>query len=440
MEYHSVYMIFELLYLKYQVTEDSKIKIDDLRNAFYELEYNINDINGTNQELDFDNELGTIIEDFSCIFEIFDDEISFTDEDPEDLYQTIPEFLDEEPTSIDIYMKDFISNDGIYQALKLTPPLKEMQSIFEINKNILFLYELIAKFEFEGKDTTAIKKLINFHNNNLKEFLKSIDNSTYIKIKLCLAHYNEKYLTNEAKPNINASWYLALLSSNKFAKYALSYDKIFYYIDKEREPEEEEEIESKDLVRTSFNREIGEDETPSEYLSKNCYVGDELEYFLANYILYLNNYIKHIEDLETKKLLLERKYLLLCTSDLEETEEYFLAEGNLDTLALPPYIKSWFNENSFSFLIGNFEEILNNIRIPNEKIDSPLKSNIIINLLLLKCYLELSINETIKKELTAEITCPEFYKNPNYSILTELIDNIIFPTNEINRARKKGSN
>ena len=43
MEYHSVYMIFNLLYLKYQIEEDSTIKIEDLRNAFYEYQYYINE-------------------------------------------------------------------------------------------------------------------------------------------------------------------------------------------------------------------------------------------------------------------------------------------------------------------------------------------------------------------------------------------------------------
>lgn len=205
MEYHSVYLIFELLYLKYQITDNSSIKIDYLRDAFHELECNINDINGVSQELDFESELEKILEDFSCIFEFFDDEISFTDEDPENLYEAIPEFLDEEPTNIDLVMEDFTANDSIYQALRLTPPLNEMQSIFETNKTIMFLYELIAKQEAEGKNTEPARKLIKFHESCLKEYFRSIDNKTYLKLKLCLAHYNNKYLIDEAKPNINAS-------------------------------------------------------------------------------------------------------------------------------------------------------------------------------------------------------------------------------------------
>lgn len=437
MEYHSVYMIFELLYLKYQVTNDSSIKIDYLRDAFHELEFNINDINGTKQELDFESELERILEDFSCIFETFDDEISFTDEEPEDLYEAIPEFLDEKPTSIDLVIEDFTANDNIYQALRLTPPLKEMQSIFETNKTIMFLYELIAKLEYEGKNTEPARKLISFHESCLKEFFKSIDNKTYLKIKLCLDYYNDKYLTDEARPNINSSWYLALLSNNKNAKLIISYDKIFHYINKERDPEnnEEENIESKDLIETSFDREIGEDQTPEEYLKNTCYI-DELDYFLANYILYLNNFINRIESTETKRLLIQKKYLLLNLGDLEDTEEYYLEKGTLDTLPLPPHIKDWFNSKSFDFLIGNFEEILTNIRIPNFNITPIALSNIIINILLLKTYLELSINEDIKKELIAEITNPEFYKNPNYSIFSDYIDNIIFSSKDLNRKRK----
>jgi hypothetical protein len=438
MEYHSVYLVFELLYLKYQATGDSSIKIEYLRDAFYQLEFYVNEKNNCNQSLLFSHELQKIIEDFSCIFETFDDEISFVDEDPDALYEAIPNFLDEEPTAIDLNMKDFIHNDTIYQALRLTPPLKEMQSIFEINKTILFLYELIAKLEIEGKDTTPARKLISFHKACLKDFFKNINNATFLKIKLCLAHYNDKYLTNEAKPNINASWYLALLSNSKYAKRVLSYDKLFHYIDKETEPEyEEDTIKSKDLIETSFDRKISDEQTPEEYLRETCFIADELEYFLANYILYLNSLISKIDNPEIKRLLISKKYLLLSIGDLEDTEESYLNSGTLDTLPLPSYIKEWFNPNSFDFLIGNFEEILANIRISNQDMTTDNQSKIIINLLLLKVYLDLSINEEVKKELIAEITNPSYYKNPKYSNLTTYIDNIIFQDREIERKRQK---
>lgn len=438
MEYHSVYLIFELLYLKYQATGDSSIKIEYLRDAFYQLEFYVNEKNNCKQELEFESEIEEVLEDFSCIFETCDDEISFVDEDPDDLYEAIPDFLDEEPTAIDLNMKDFIHNDTIYQALRLTPPLKEMQSIFEINKTILFLYELIAKLEIEGKDTTPARKLISFHKACLKDFFKNINNATFLKIKLCLAHYNDKYLTNEAKPNINASWYLALLSNSKYAKRVLSYDKLFHYIDKETEPEyEEDTIESKDLIETSFDRKISDEQTPEEYLRETCFIADELEYFLANYILYLNSFISKIDNPEIKRLLISKKYLLLSIGDLEDTEESYLNSGTLDTLPLPPYIKEWFNPNNFDFLIGNFEEILASIRISNQSITTANQGKVIINLLLLKVYLELSINEEIKKELIAEITNPSYYKNPKYSNLTTYIDNIIFQDREIERKRQK---
>ena len=438
MEYHSVYLIFELLYLKYLATSDSSIKIEYLRDAFYELEFNINEMNNCKQEVNFESELEIILKDFSCIFETFDDEISFVDEDPDALYEAIPDFLDEEPTAIDLNMKDFTYNDSIYQALKLDPPLKEMRSIFEINKTILFLYELIAKLEIEGKDTTPARKLISFHKACLKDFFKNINNATFLKIKLCLAHYNDKYLTNEAKPNINASWYLALLSNSKHAKKVLSYDKLFHYVDKETEPEyEEDTIESKDLIENHFDREISDEQTPKEYLRETCFIADELEYFLANYILYLNSFISKIDNPEIKRLLISKKYLLLSIGDLEDTEESYLNSGTLDTLPLPSYIKEWFNPNSFDFLIGNFEEILANIRISNQDMTTANQSKVIINLLLLKVYLELSINEEIKKELIAEITNPSYYKNPKYSNLTTYIDNIIFQDREIERKRQK---
>ena len=67
------------------------------------------------------------------------------------------------------------------------------------------------------------------------------------------------------------------------------------------------------------------------------------------------------------------------------------------------------------------------------------QSKVIINLLLLKVYLDLSINEEVKKELIAEITNPNYYKNSEYSILTTYIDNIIFQDREKERKRCKNS-
>ena len=67
------------------------------------------------------------------------------------------------------------------------------------------------------------------------------------------------------------------------------------------------------------------------------------------------------------------------------------------------------------------------------------QGKIIINLLLLKVYLDLSINEEVKKELIAEITNPSYYKNPEYSILTTYIDNIIFKEKEVERKRHKNN-
>lgn len=438
MKYHSVYMIFNLLYLKNQVEQDSSIKIDDLRGAFYEYQDNINRINNVQQELDFDSEIETIIEDFSSIFIEYNDEISFVDEDPDNLYELIPELLDDEPTPIDIYMEDCLSNESIFFALKLNPPFEQMQNIFETNKAILTLYKLIAKLESEHKDPSTAIKLIRFHKNNLKEFFTQIDKETRIKIKLCLAHYNEKYLSDEASPNINANWHIALLSNDQRLRYSLTYDKIYSYIDEEYE--ESEELESQDLV-SSFglddtSEEEQADSLPTDFLADTCYVADEVEYFLANYILYLNSYINKEQNSEIKKLLLERKYLLLSTNVLDDVEDYYLENGSLDTMPLPSYIKDWFTPKSFDFLVGNFEEILANIRISNDQITSAETSNIAINLLLLKCFLDLSIDTQTKAELLSELTSSDYYKNPNYLVTTELIDKIIFPHKGIDRTRK----
>lgn len=418
MEYHSVYLFFNLLYLKYQIEGDISVNLDDLRNAFYEYEYCINKMNNVHQQLDFDRELEIMISDFGDIFEVFDEEITFVDAEPSLLYEMIPELLEDEVTAIDIFMEDALVNDSIYQALNLNVPIDEMQNLFNINNLILHLYKLMADFDLKHKDTKIVRKLALFHKNNLKEYFNDLDNITYMKIKICLAYYNDKYLSDKVLPNINADWHIALMANSKLLN-SLAYSKIFYYIDRERETSTE--VKSEDLGN----------------LKDTYYLDDEVEYFLTNYILYLNNYIEKIEDREIKKYLLQRKYLLLATGLLETIEDDFLESGSLDNIDLPIYNKEWFTPDSFSFLIVSFEEILSNIRVLDKNLTKEVESQIVINLMLLKTYLELSINENIKRELEADILNPEYYKNSLYNTYSKLVDNILYCDNELVRKKLK---
>lgn len=143
-------------------------------------------------------------------------------------------------------------------------------------------------------------------------------------------------------------------------------------------------------------------------------------------MLYLNNHIKTLEDSKVKEQLIKRKYLLLATGTLPEIEEYYLDQGTLDNLTLPPFRKEGLRKTSFNFLVYNFSELISNINIPNINMTIEAEEKAIISLLLIKCYIDLSINEEIKQKLTDQLTDPNLYKNLNFSIITKLIDNIIF--------------
>ena len=52
-----------------------------------------------------------------------------------------------------------------------------------------------------------------------------------------------------------------------------------------------------------------------------------------------------MESSEIKRLLLQKKYLLLSTGELNDTEEYYLKNGKKDKLTLHPYIKKSLTTN-----------------------------------------------------------------------------------------------
>lgn len=417
---HGECLIYELLNLTEEITNDSTVSLDVLEDAFYKLQDLINSKTNKKSCLVFKEVLEELEINYSDAFNISEKEISFALE-TDAVFELICTNLEEQQTYFDDTIVSNIHNLIIYDALNLPITFTEIKNLIDMSKNIFCLYESLRKYELENKNTTSILKLIAFFKYQMKNYLKEASQSTLTKIKMALAYYNSQILSYDELniPNVNAPWHIVLLYDEGNLKKFSFIDRIEAYIEleEERRYQEEEQMENQEEQQFSFLNDISLESC--EY--------DDVTYFFIYYLLLLDQYTKEIYNKKEKSYLLKKKYGLLNSADLTDLEDTLLENG-----ALENYIfeinKDVLNTHSFDFLIPNFEEILKNSRQSDINIDihHEIKPFIIINLLLLKGYLDLSINEEIKNELIEEIKNNQYYKNPNYTILTHLIDHIIF--------------
>lgn len=423
--FQGVLLIYNLLDLKYQITDDSTIKLETLESAFYGLKQIISIATNQGLDLTFEEVIEYLLEEFPHLFNLFDDEISFAKENPDIIFEEIKSSFEEEITEFDQDTKEFIHTILIYRILNLPIPIEEAQPFFELSKNLSFTYQILAKQEIEQKNQEQTRKIISFLEYQLESMMRKTTKKDRVKMKVCLAECCAAYLSEEDTPNINEPWHIAILSNNPKLKKTLLFDKIEYWC---RKLDEEEYAEKKEKEKTKAEKE--------DIIFE---LDDAEAYFLTTYIMYLNHWTKETQDIPTREYLIRKKYLLLSLSDAIGISTYYLETGSIDDLDLPILEAENSDGNCLDFIVASFEEILANIK----KTDSELKQAIelrpwiIMNLLILKCYLDLPTNKEIKQELLGELTNPTRYKNPEYSMLSNLIDEIIFKEENLNRLREK---
>lgn len=160
--YPGILMIYNLLYLKYLLTNDSTIKKEVLESAFYELQDILNAVSDIPQNLVFDEVLEEIEEDYSHLFDTIGEEVSFANEDVDTIFREIEDSFTEDIRGLDLTIKEFIHNIIIYRTLNLPLPTEEAQPFFTLSKNLSLAYQLLAKEEIEHKDQTKTKRMIIF--------------------------------------------------------------------------------------------------------------------------------------------------------------------------------------------------------------------------------------------------------------------------------------
>ncbi len=401
--YHNIILIYELLRLKEEVTKESATSLDCLENAFIELQLIINEEYDLKEKRSFAEALEEVIDIYGFLFDIEEDIIAFNDEyQYEEIEDAILEILDNEVTRIDDSVADLKHNIMVYQALELDIPVEEMTPIFKLNKNIVIYYGILALSEIKNYPIDGIINTIVELEEVLDRFIKKAPEETITKIKLCVTNLNNMYLIDN-NPLNNIPWYIILLNSKENLLKTLQYERI-----------------NELLIRRDYIR-YNDDNINTE--------NSDLIDFLKYYLILLNKSIEIESNEQIKNDLIYKKYLLLMISPLEDFKNEFLEEK---TLSHAEFLKNQkdFLETDFIFIPVIFKEIMQNICKKDQDIN---KSELIINLLLLKSYLDLSINEQIKQQIKNNLTNNKYYKNTEYKTFTNYVDEIIFKEREITR-------
>ena len=402
--YHNIILIYELLRLKEEVTKESATSLDCLENAFIELQLIINEDYDLKEKRNFAEALEEVIDIYGFLFDIEEDMIAFNDEyQYEQIEDAILEILDNKVTYIDDSIADLKHNIMIYQALELDIPVEEMNPIFKLNKNIVIYYGILALSEIKNYPIDSIINKIVALEEVLDKFIKKAPEETITKIKLCIANLNNIYLIDNHNPLNNIPWYIILLNSKENLLKTLQYERI-----------------NELLIRRDYIR-YNDDNINTE--------NSDLIDFLKYYLILLNKSIEIESNEQIKNDLIYKKYLLLMISPLEDFKNEFLEEK---TLSHAEFLKNQkdFLETDFIFIPVIFKEIMQNICKKDKDIN---ESELIINLLLLKTYLDLSINEQIKQQIKNNLTNNKYYKNTEYKTFTNYVDEIIFKEREITR-------
>lgn len=398
---HSKIIIFELIKLSVEARDNQLININNLRNAFNNCLNLLKKLDDIKLDYEFDIALDEFLDNYSeYITETDDSKIELTGE-IEDLYDEI--FSSFKINDLEDELSSLIYDSSIIKCLNITPDEK-VAPYFKEASLILKSRISIALSEFNGEQSASHIENLDEDLIDLYDFLEetSEEENTKIKVAISLLDFLNLKESNEEDPHFSDFPWFIILFSNDFKEW----ESLLY-------------LELKKYYK---------------HYDLDLYID---KYFLTYFFIYLNNILKTITDPTIKETLITRKYLLLGTPELEEIEQEFLKNHNLDNIKQPKVPKGLEELDLTDFECFTYK-CIENIIIDDEILRKHPEyiSDLIISCLFIKTYLKIAINEKTKKYIIDLISVGSpIYKNPNYTIVNEYIDNIIF-NNSLDYKRK----
>lgn len=414
---HSEVLFLKLIHLYQIFTDETKVDIESLEQAFNSLVYLCSNHTDIPVELDFLEELKKLEENYDDLFLIDDDFVGFKDYDALTMHIMIFEQIQDEATELDQEIDSIIQNFIIYQDLHIPIPFNEYEYLFQINSNIIFYHLVLANKESNNTCQLKDAKLLKFFTELLDYHLLLLDEEDYIKVNSILTYYNQKYLSDNMFHNAN--WHVAMFGNNVAPLY---YDRVFRSLNEEivLENYQDEENELDNLIEF--------DDT--EYL-------DEQNYFISIYTFRLEEFLPAVTDKRVRELLNVRKHLLMAiNSDMEND---YAETGTIDISKMPKTDESLFTNDSFSSFYSIVLERIQDLNCLDRNITSEKYASMIMSAIFIRTFLDLSIDKEKEQEIARQITSRDFYKQTSYSTASFLIDNIIFYQNGLGLQRRNNS-
>ncbi|MDE5539362.1 MAG: hypothetical protein K2J20_02625 [Bacilli bacterium] len=418
MKFHAEILIFELLKLSKDVTDNNHLPLGELEEAFYSAQDIINSEAECSCCYVFSDELTKLLEKYSEYFEFKDNNLHLT----YDVESTFNMFLGElnTLTETDFYIPRYIQNVVVYHSLKLPMPHSDIKPYFQANEELLQTYKEIAQKEFSGlpfdSEIAQIKKIMTF----LDESLAQEDETLYTKLKVCLEYLNYNFSVPMNDIFANTAWNIILFDPPKPLQQQLQYKQIEVLL----AIMDQINHERLDVLINEYLYEDEEAPSIEDFENPNPTLG-EIPAFLTYFIIYLTKYLQKHPDSPAKKNLTIKKYLLLSTTELGHVEDYFIEHLTIEDFELPNLPS--YSSNAFELIKPNVLKCIGSLNYPDTDISNnpSYLSQIIINAIFIRCFLDLSINEQSKNTVETLIKI-RFAGNPNYQITNNIIDEIIF--------------
>lgn len=412
---HSIMVLFEIINFYLTISDEESIDLNYLEAAFNILATKMEDLEEAKLDYEFDDALDNLLNNYEDYLYIDNDELIIND-DLNSLYEEISNDID--MTENDDILEEAILDTRIFDVLELDIPVDEYKSIFNLNKEITNTYRLIAKDEANNIlniiNVIYLKRLIKTLNDKLccLEYLDTI------KIKMCIAHFS-LILDDDCNTLENFGWYISLFKDKLQA--VLDYERIAYIVDEVDILDDDTGEENSKIIKS--NHEILNNQNMFNY---------EIPYFLSSLLLQIDNYTKEDLPFNIKQKLILKKYLLLSSPELKNMEDYFLKHFSFKEMQLPEF-NLYEAEDRFASI---HEEVINcilNLDCLDKDINEEEYVKIILRILFIKNYLELSLNKVKNEEVINLIIISKFYQNHNYEIVNNLLNTLIF--NKKNKER-----
>ncbi len=415
MQLHGIIVLFEIINLYVTINDTDILDISNLEQAYDILTTKMEDNEQSKLDYNFNDALDILLDNYSDYFYLENDELHII-ENLNDLYEIL--INDIALTVDDDLLQELIIDTRIFKVLDMDIPLEEYHNIFKLNNEIINTYNIISKDETNNitniLNILYLKKLINKLNNKLcnLEYLE------IIKIKMCIAHYNS-VLNDDSYEFDNLGWHIALFSNDNNLKSILNHEKIAYIID-EVDPIDDDSLDEEETIIKHNIKTLKEDNS----------FNYEIPYFLSALYLRINNYLKKDIPPFLKNSLIFKKNLLLSTPELKNMEDYFLEHGNFFNYELPKFTK-YSPEERFTSLYNETLRRILYLDYPDKEIDNNRYVDIVINILFIKNYLDLSLNKERNNEIINQIIFSKFYQNHNYTLINNLLKEILFNNQSI---------